>query len=82
MAESNSDDSNYISDIAPQLTEMKEIYERKISELHSEFSQLKDLRIAVIKESKILRQRVPKVFKSNPKVVWTNSYDQKQHTTH
>ena len=53
MAEPNSNDSdtNDISDISSQLTEMKENYEKKISELHSEFSQLKDLMMAVIKKS-------------------------------
>ena len=50
MAQSNSDDSdtNDSSDISSQLTEMKENYERKINEIHSEFSQLKDLMMAVI----------------------------------
>ena len=50
LAASNNNDSdtNDISDISFQLTEMKENYEKKISELHSEFSQLKDLMMAVI----------------------------------
>ena len=54
MAESNtsySADSNDISDNSSQLPEMKENYERKISELQSEFNQLKDLMVAVIKKS-------------------------------
>ena len=50
MAVSNTVDSdtNDSSDISSQLFEMKENYERKISELQSEFSQLKDLMMAVI----------------------------------
>ena len=53
MAQSNSNDSdtNDISDISSQLTEMQENYEKKISELHSEFSQLEDLMMAVIRKS-------------------------------
>ena len=53
MAESNPNDSdiNDTSDISSQLTEMKENYEKKLSELHSEFSQLKDLMMAVIRKS-------------------------------
>ena len=50
MAQSNPNDSdaNDNSDIFSQLSEMKENYERKINELHLEFSQLKDLMMAVI----------------------------------
>ena len=49
MAQSNSNDSdtNDSSDISSQLSVMKENYERKINELHLEFSQLKDLMMAV-----------------------------------
>ena len=49
MAQSNSNDSdtNDSSEISSQLSEMKENYERKINELHLEFSQLKDLMMAV-----------------------------------
>ena len=36
------------SDISSHLSEMKENYERKIGELQSEFSQLKDLMMAII----------------------------------
>ena len=52
MAESNTNDSdtNYISDISSQLTEMKENYEKKISELQSEFSQRKDPMMAFVKK--------------------------------
>ena len=53
MSEPNSDDSdtNESSDISSQLSEMKENYERKISELQTEFSQLKDLMMAIMNES-------------------------------
>ena len=53
MAESNSNDSdvNEGSDISSQLSEMNKNYERKISELQTEFSQLKDLMMAIIKKS-------------------------------
>ena len=52
MAESNTtdSDSNDNSDNSSPLTEMKENYERKINEVQSEFSQLKDLMMAVIKK--------------------------------
>ena len=48
LAESNSNDAdvNEGSDISSQLSEMIENYERKISELQTEFSQLKDLMMA------------------------------------
>ena len=50
MTESSITDSdvNEGSDISSQLSEMKGIYERKIGELQSEFSQLKDLMMAII----------------------------------
>ena len=53
MAESNTkySDTNDISNISSRLPEMKEKFERKISELQSEFSQLKDLMMAVITKS-------------------------------
>ena len=53
MAESNTTDSdiNDASDISSQLSQMKENYERKINELQSEFSQLKDLMMAAINKS-------------------------------
>ena len=55
MAQSNSNDSdtNDSSDISSQLSEMKENFERKINELHLEFSQLKDLMMAVIDKTNI-----------------------------
>ena len=53
IAESNivDSDTNESSDISSELTEMKENYEKKIGELQSEFSQLKDLMMAVIRKS-------------------------------
>ena len=53
MAQSNPNDSdiNDSSDISSQLSETKENYEHKIKELHSEFSQLKDLIMAVINKT-------------------------------
>ena len=53
MAQSsvNDSDSNETSDISSQLSEIKESYERKINELHNEFSQLKDLMMAVISKT-------------------------------
>ena len=53
MAEPNSNDSgvNKGSDISLQLSEMKENYERKITELQTEISQLKDLMMAIINKS-------------------------------
>ena len=53
MAQSsaNDSDSNETSDISSQLSEIKESYERKINELQNEFSQLKDLMMAVISET-------------------------------
>ena len=47
----NDSDTNDSSDISSQLSEMKENYERKINELHSEFSQLKDLMMPVINKT-------------------------------
>ena len=54
MTQSNPNDSdiNDSSDISSQLSEMKENYERKINELHSEFSQLKDLMMAVFNKTR------------------------------
>ena len=53
MAQStaNDSDSNENSDISSQLSEIRESYERKINELQSEFSQLKDLMMAVISKT-------------------------------
>ena len=53
MAESTTtdSDSNDNPDISSQLTEIKENYERKINKVQTEFSQLKDLMMAIIKKS-------------------------------
>ena len=53
MAQSNSNDSdtNDSSDISSQLSEIKESYERRINELHQEFSQLKDLMMAIVSKN-------------------------------
>ena len=53
MAQSNSNDfdTNDSSDISSQLSEIKESYERRINELHQEFSQLKDLMMAIVNKS-------------------------------
>ena len=54
MAEPSVTDSevNDASDISTQLSDMKKNYERKIPELQSEFSQLKDLMMAIINKPK------------------------------
>ena len=53
MAQTNSNDSdtNDSSDISSQLSEIKESYERRINELHQEFSQLKDLMMAIVSKN-------------------------------
>ena len=53
MAQSsgNDSDNNETSDISSQLSEIRESYERKINELQNEFSQLKDLMMAVISKT-------------------------------
>ena len=48
---SNDFDTNEASDISSQLSEIRESYERKINELQNEFSQLKDLMMAVISKT-------------------------------
>ena len=53
MAQSSANDSdnNEASDISSQLSETRENYEKQINELQSEFSQLKNLLMAVISKS-------------------------------
>ena len=51
QANSNDSDTNDGSDISSQLSEIKESYERRINELHREFSQLKDLMMVIVKKS-------------------------------
>ena len=67
IADSEANDG---SDISSQLSEMKENNERKIGELQMEFSQLKDLMMAIINKPTRLvtaHQRAHKVFQSGPK---------------
>ena len=51
QANPNDSDTNDNSDISSQLSEIKESYERRISELHQEFSQLKDLMVAFVNKN-------------------------------
>ena len=51
QANSNDSDTNDNSDISSQLSERKESYERRISELHQEFSQLNDLMMAIVNKN-------------------------------
>ena len=51
QANSNDSDTNDSLDISYQLSEIKESYERRINELHQEFSQLKDLKIAIVNKN-------------------------------
>ena len=51
QASSNDSDTNDNSDISSQLSEIKESYERRINELHQEFSQLKDLMMAIVSKN-------------------------------
>ena len=53
MAQSyaNDSDNNETSDISSQFSEIRENYEKKINELQSEFSQQKNLLMAVISEN-------------------------------
>ena len=86
MAQSsaNDSDSNETSDISSQLSEIRESYERKINELQSEFSQLKDLMIAVI--SKTDGENRPSSSKGPSKPAHTPGSDsylvQNMHLTH
>ena len=67
MAQSSANDSdnNEPSDISSQLSEIKENYEKKINELQSEFSQLKNLLMAVI--SKNDENNLPSTSQSSSK---------------
>ena len=47
----NDSDTNDSSDISSQFSEIKESFERRISELHQEFSQLKDLMMALVNKN-------------------------------
>ena len=78
MAQSSANDSdnNETSDISSQLSEIRESYERKINELQSEFSQLKDLMMAVI--SKTDGENRPSSSKGPSKPAHTPGSDTKQ----
>ena len=75
MAQSsaNDSDSNETSDISSQLSEIRENYERKINELQREFSQLKDLVMAVI--SKTDENNRPSTSQSSSKPAHTVGLD-------
>ena len=51
QSSANDSDNNEASDISSQLSEIRENYEKKINELQNEFSQLKNLLMAVISKS-------------------------------
>ena len=75
MAQSSANDSdnNETSDISSQLSEIRESYERKINELQNEFSQLKDLMMAVI--SKTDSENRPSTSKGPSKLAHTVGLD-------
>ena len=75
MAQSSANDSdnNETSDISSQLSEIKENYERKINELQSEFSQLKNLLMAVI--SKNDENNLPSTTQSSSKPTHRVGFD-------
>ena len=78
MAQSsaNDSDSNETSDISSQLSEIRESYERKINELQNEFSQLKDLMMAVI--SKTDSENRPSTSKGPSKPAHTVGLDRQK----
>ena len=84
MAQSSANDSdnNETSDISSQLSEIRENYEKKINELQSEFSQLKNLLMAVI--SKNDENNLPSTSQSSSKPTHRVGFDiyhvQKTHT--
>ena len=75
MAQSSANDSdnNETSDISSQLSEIRENYEKKINELQSEFSQLKNLLMAVI--SKTDENNRPPTSQSSSKPAHTVGFD-------
>ena len=75
MAQSSANDSdnNETSDISSQLSEIRENYEKKINELQSEFSQLKNLLMAVI--SKNDENNLPSTSQSSSKPAHTVGLD-------
>ena len=75
MAQSSANDSdnNETSDISSKLSEIRENYEKKINELQSEFSQLKNLLMAVI--SKNDENNLPSTSQSSSKPTHTVGLD-------
>ena len=73
QANSNDSDTNDSSDISSQLSEIKESYERRISELHQEFSQLKELMMAIV--SKNNSESQPSSSKGPSKPAQQNGFD-------
>ena len=75
QANSNDSDTNDNSDISSQLSEIKESYERRINELHQEFSQLKDLMMAIV--SKNNNESQPSSSKGPSKPTQQQGFDTK-----
>ena len=73
QANSNDSDTNDSSDISSQLSEIKESYERRINELHHEFSQLKDLMMAIVTKNSSESQ--PSSSKGPSKPAQQHGYD-------
>ena len=75
MAQSSANDSdtNDNSGISSQLSEIKESYERRINELHQEFSQLKVLMMAVV--SKTNNEPPPSSSKGPSKPAQQHGFD-------
>ena len=75
MAQSSANDSdtNDNSDISSQLSEIKESYERRINELHQEFSQLKDSMMAIV--SKTNNEPQPSSSKGPSKPAQQHGFD-------
>ena len=80
QANSNDSDTNDNSDISSQLSEIKESYERRINELHQEFSQLKDLMMAIV--SKNNNESQPSNSKGPSKPTQQQGFDIVSSTSH
>ena len=76
QANSNDSDTNDNSDISSQLSEIKESYERRINELHQEFSQLKDLMMAIV--SKNNNESQPSSSKGPSKPAQQQGFDRRR----
>ena len=79
QANSNDSDTNDNSDISSQLSEIKESYERRINELHQEFSQLKDLMMAIV--SKNNNESQPSSSKGPSKPAQQHGFDNACHSS-